>query len=394
MISDLLKNLTAKEKANIKAKEIAKLNFVKYTDTQTGIEVEIQNGKITPIDGGIELYARAWKGVNQLGLGKDGKTEWERFRIFNPPILVNDPNGTIVRTWEDATTKEIKTRKLREDPIEAIRQSLAHTIKVSSKEGANIIKGSFGNTTSTFYPDAGTGGTTVDGYARRWTGAGLESWATIVAGAGTSAADTDANIQVIYVIAHDAPNTDKWRGLYRSIYTFNTAAIPDTDNISAAVMSIQGTAKADDNGQTPNIDIYTSSPANNNAVVMGDYSQVQGTSQTGSPITYANWSTTAYNDFTFNATGIGNILKTGISRFGARNANYDVANSAPAWTNAQQMYLSGYFADQAGTANDPKLVVVHAASSAIKTINGLAKASVKTVNGLAIASVKTWDGLA
>jgi hypothetical protein len=32
-------------------------------------------------------------------------------------------------------------------------------------------------------------------------------------------------------------------------------------------------------------------------------------------------------------------------------------------------------------------------SSAIKTINGLAKASVKTVNGLAIASVKTWNGL-
>lgn len=32
--------------------------------------------------------------------------------------------------------------------------------------------------------------------------------------------------------------------------------------------------------------------------------------------------------------------------------------------------------------------------SAIKTIDGLAKASVKTVNGLAIASVKTWNGLA
>lgn len=33
-------------------------------------------------------------------------------------------------------------------------------------------------------------------------------------------------------------------------------------------------------------------------------------------------------------------------------------------------------------------------TTAIKTINGLAKASVKTVNGLAIASVKTWNGLA
>jgi len=33
-------------------------------------------------------------------------------------------------------------------------------------------------------------------------------------------------------------------------------------------------------------------------------------------------------------------------------------------------------------------------TSAIKTIDGLAKASVKTVDGLVIASVKTWDGLA
>lgn len=34
-----------------------------------------------------------------------------------------------------------------------------------------------------------------------------------------------------------------------------------------------------------------------------------------------------------------------------------------------------------------------AASSAIKTFNGLANASTKTVNGLARASVKTWNGL-
>jgi len=35
-----------------------------------------------------------------------------------------------------------------------------------------------------------------------------------------------------------------------------------------------------------------------------------------------------------------------------------------------------------------------AGGSAIKTINGLARASIKTINGLAIASVKTFNGLA
>jgi len=44
-----------------------------------------------------------------------------------------------------------------------------------------------------------------------------------------------------------------------------------------------------------------------------------------------------------------------------------------------------------GTGVAPTLVT---GGSAIKTINGLAKASVKAVEGLAIASVKTWGGLA
>jgi hypothetical protein len=40
------------------------------------------------------------------------------------------------------------------------------------------------------------------------------------------------------------------------------------------------------------------------------------------------------------------------------------------------------------------IVLEPAASSAVKTVNGLANASVKTVNGLARASVKTINGLA
>lgn len=51
------------------------------------------------------------------------------------------------------------------------------------------------------------------------------------------------------------------------------------------------------------------------------------------------------------------------------------------------------------SATSPKSSIIHSiapapVTSAIKTVNGLAKASVKTVNGLAIASVKTINGLA
>jgi hypothetical protein len=38
--------------------------------------------------------------------------------------------------------------------------------------------------------------------------------------------------------------------------------------------------------------------------------------------------------------------------------------------------------------------IIAGLQSAIKTINGLARANVKTINGLDIANMKTWGGLA
>jgi len=90
---------------------------------------------------------------------------------------------------------------------------------------------------------------------------------------------------------------------------------------------------------TPDIDIYTSTPAINTSLVAGDYQQIGSTSQTGAPISYADWSTTGYNDFTLDAVGLGNINKTGISKFGVRNANYDVSGSPPNWDTENVSYL-------------------------------------------------------
>ena len=105
---------------------------------------------------GIELFAKAWKGGKQLGF-LDGTVEIERFRIYNPPVLVDDPNGDIIREWTDEETGELKQRKLKYDPTQAIKNSLAHTISLVAKDGKDIIKGKVGNTTSTFYPAVGDG---------------------------------------------------------------------------------------------------------------------------------------------------------------------------------------------------------------------------------------------
>jgi len=209
--------------------------------------------------------------------------------------------------------------------------------------------------TLTVYPDANPESTSVDGWAQRDTV--VETWATIIAGAGNNSADTDANSQ--FVAFTPDTTAGNWILLKRAILLFDTSALTSAATISAAVLSVEGTAKLDIAGLAPTIDVYTSTPASNTAIVNADFTQTGSTSQTGSPMAYASWSTTGYNDFTFNATGIGNISKTGVSKFALRNANYDVAGASPTWGATARIQFTGYYADQAGTSSDPKLVITY-----------------------------------
>ncbi len=218
--------------------------------------------------------------------------------------------------------------------------------------------------TLTAYPEAGGGGgnTTCDGYMNYAAAVGV-SWAsTVGASAGNETGVSNTDESYIYIRKGNGSTFD-W-SLQRSIYTFDTSSITAAATISSSVMSLRGSFKQDDASITPNINIYLATPASNNNLVDDDFDQIGSTAQCDTAITYAGFSTSGYNDFTFNATGRGNISKTGVSKFGARNANYDVSVSTPSMSSLQQSYLYGYFADQTGTTNDPKLVVTYTLPSA------------------------------
>jgi hypothetical protein len=340
------------------------LKGTRYTDAGSGLEVEIAD--LAPISAngqnGVQVFVRAWKNGHRLGFGKDATIETERVRIWNPPILVDDPNGNIVRTSTDTITGQQKERRLREDPMEAIRQDLAHTIHIIGKENATIIAGTVGHTTDIFRPDADPETSTVDGISMR-NNSGTEPWATIIAGAGTYADPTGGVNTTMGFAASETSGGWTWH--CRSFYLFNTATI-GTDIINSATLSIVGQGRSDSGtAVTPNVDIYTATPASNTNLVATDYGQVGSTSQTGSPVAYASLTSdsSTFVDFTFNATGIGNINKSGISKFAARNANYDVAATAPTWSSGSEHYWNTLAADTVGSSSDPKLVVVHVAAN-------------------------------
>lgn len=214
---------------------------------------------------------------------------------------------------------------------------------------------------ATYYPDAHVETTSVDGVVQHIDGAGL-SWANIIAAAGTAAIDDGASGQPFYYRSDG--NANEWDQLYRSIFLFDSSGLPDGAVISAAVLSLYGIfPKADPNGDSPNVNIYETNPASNDELVPGDFEAGVGkfgSTPFATAIAYADWKTADpfWNDFIFNAAGRAAISKTGVSKFGTRNANYDVAATPPNWVSGSAARVTCYYAEQ-GVGFKPKLVVTY-----------------------------------
>jgi hypothetical protein len=212
--------------------------------------------------------------------------------------------------------------------------------------------------TLTVYPS-------LDGTVSR--GAAAADWTTLNTSAGTAANTTLATFN----IEADAGNTSNtWITLIREIILFDTSALNSAHvaAITAVTFSLYATGKFDGLAATPSVDIYTSSPTSNTALVAADYQQVGTISQTGAALAYASITTNAYNDFAFNATGIGNIAMNGISKFSVRNANYDVPIVAPPWVIFSNYSIAFSSSRAAGTTHDPKLVITYTTFPSAKAL--------------------------
>ena len=239
-MQELLEGQSATDRANIKSTEIVKVfPMTEYEDAAYGLRVEVES--ISKIDNGIQIFARAWKGKEQLGFGKDGSVEIERFRIFNPPVMV--PDGTKREVWSDGQQAFVERDNFKEDPVAAIRQTLAHTISIVGKEGTAIVPGKRGNTTSTFYPDAHPESTTVDG-VMHWS-TDPSTWNDAHdATAATSVNDSTPDENYIQSRKISSNNFS----IVRAVNFFNTSAISATDDVTSATISVYPTTIINDGG--------------------------------------------------------------------------------------------------------------------------------------------------
>jgi hypothetical protein len=164
-----------------------------------------------------------------------------------------------------------------------------------------------------------------------------------------------------YINIEIAADATAWDYLTRSILIFDTSTIPVDAIIKSAILTLYGRFKQDDLSYTPDINIYSANPASDVGLVTADYLTL-GSTAFANPITYADWqyniSTPLANVFTLNTVGKAAINKGGKTRLGIRNANRDVANSAPVWANSKYSLLQ-YCLVSYGDPYRPKLVVTY-----------------------------------
>lgn len=325
-------------------------------------EYEIEIVETNVIDGGIEVFARAWKNGVQLGFGKDGTIDIERFRIFNPPTLVADENGDIVREDVDEYGV-VHTRILREDPEEALLQSLTDTIRTVGKEGTTIVTGSKGNTTDTFYSITNGDGTIFSGtsaYSQEGFDAqhDLATGTSVERGSGT------------FVSVYYSPAEARTR-IRRGFLPFDTSALPDGDTIDSATLSVWGYVAS--NNATTNsayswVNVVQTSQSNTSSLATADYDTcgaVNNPTEGATRKLYSSMPGTAeYISWTLDATGKGWVEKAGVTKLGLR----DGSDALDYFTTGLSGYdkwnaMSLLYSDATGTTNDPKLVVEHSAAA-------------------------------
>lgn len=180
-----------------------------------------------------------------------------------------------------------------------------------------------------------------------------EAWSTIRGGAENTQSDTFA-FDSVAGVRWSFPSGTQWTTILRSWFPFDTSSIPDTDTIIAATSSIKGQEVLDNATIDQSLSLV-------NGPTDCDYASFGTTQYDSSDIAWGSLSASSYNDFALNAAGLAAINKLGTTNLGYRTSG-DRSGTEPAHPGAgisARDDFVGYYSEQGGTSEDPKLVIEH-----------------------------------
>jgi len=201
-----------------------------------------------------------------------------------------------------------------------------------------------------------TPGATVSGFAYRIIAYPGETLTNIRAGAGTGNT-YDSGGADCQCLIEATTTTNQFDFLGRPIVTFDASALGSSATLTAGNLGMYGNTAVFSGLGAFEVDIVSSTPASDTALANGDYANLGSTP-------FASIASTSlvnggYNSFSLNASGLANISKTGISKFGMR-LNWDTDDSfGGTWSSGQisgQYYMDGGYS---GTTRDPKIDITY-----------------------------------
>ncbi len=316
--------------------EISPTYFRQYNNVITRMQArdyvnnELKSKKINHSEG---FYIRAWDEPEKRGMGIEKPFIWDSSNKRNEISMTVEKYGVV------GNNEYIYTK----------------TIEPSFFDDAVLPV--YTDAVFTFYPDPGTGSTTCDGTMYIF-GFG-KTWSDIRNGTGGTILSIDGNSQTNarfqFFNCHNTPNT--YQNNHRMGYTYDTTTF--TGNIESAKTIINVTSKADVGGTLPNYGMYSFNPTDPANFVGADIVTAGSTLLMDSPIEY-NDLVIGKNDFVFDAAGIANINKGGITGIAVRNHNYDVLDVAFPWATGRSTNISADTADHADINKRPVLEITEA----------------------------------
>jgi hypothetical protein len=150
----------------------------------------------------------------------------------------------------------------------------------------------------------------------------------------------------------------------RFLTNFDTSPLKSEAVITSATVSYEPSLVSV-NTHADFIRVVTNSNATANTIVLADFTSF-GTTGQASDVNVSSLTVNSYTDFALNSTGLGNISKTSITKFGIRNGmdinatapTSDVGQCIPASQNSPgDGTIVFWYAREDGTTKCPKLVV-------------------------------------
>ncbi len=202
----------------------------------------------------------------------------------------------------------------------------------------------------TFYPSLdGLVGQAYSGYGA--------AWFTIRGAGGSESIDNWVSQDAVQIAEYGGYSPNYWYRLRRSIFLFDTSSLPDSGNITEATLSIRGMSKSNSvPNAVPKLNVYSSNPSSSSALAAGDFDSL-GTTAFSSDKAYTDWNVTGYMDFALNSSGIAAISKTGLSKFGLREAVYDAGGQTPPSPTGDQFINYALYFVEKGEGYKPKLTI-------------------------------------